>query len=356
MDFQVTFIPEDNFLYMVEDTQALQRIGVEVIYHPYTSNVKQHLQEFVSRYELALLIRPVVVERHIASIRKYCSNAKVLFHTVDLHYLRMSREAELHSDEQKRILALGMKTREFKAIRESDVSIVVSTAELEVLHAELPHASVHVLPLIMEVQTQRAVFHDRRDIIFVGGYQHAPNVDAVQYFVNEIMPILRKLLPGVCFHVVGSKPPLEIYRLASDDVIIHGFVDNLLPLLSKMRVSVVPLRYGAGIKGKIGTSMAAGVPVVATPIAAEGMSLSDGKNILIADGAESISVAIKKIYNDESLWTRISEKGISFVGQQWGAESAINKLNEIAVALGIEEVQRRYPISLYTGSLSKMPI
>jgi len=103
MDFQVTFIPEDNFLYMQKYTGALQRAGIEVLYAPYVTSVEQHLKEFGERYNLAFLIRPVVVERHIRAVRKYCPQASVLFHTVDLHFLRMSREAALHPDRVKKI-------------------------------------------------------------------------------------------------------------------------------------------------------------------------------------------------------------------------------------------------------------
>ena len=351
-NFQVTFIPEDNLLYLVDDTQALQRSGIEVLYHPYISNVNQHLTEFGLRYELILLIRPVVVERHITAIRKYCLNAKVIFHTIDLHYLRMSREAELRLDNEKKILALDMKLREFNAIRKSDLTIVVSAAELEILNFELPSANIHILPLIMDVQKQNAVFDNRQDIIFIGGFQHAPNVDAVRYFVLEIMPFVRMDLPGVCFHVVGSKIPLEIHQLAAEDIIIHGYVDDLFPLLSKMRISVVPVRFGAGVKGKIGTSMAAGLPVVATSIAVEGMSLTNGEDVLVGDGAESLSLAIKRIYNDEILWNSISLNGLSFAERNWGTESSMNKLSEIISDLGIETVRSQYPISLHSSTTS----
>jgi len=296
MDFQVTFIPEDNFLYMQEYTTTLQRAGIEVLYAPYVTSVEQHLRDCGDRYDLAFLFRPAVVERHLKIIRKLCPKAKTLYHTVDLHFLRMSREAELQSDEAKQKAANEMKQRELAAIRSSDASIVHSTVEFELLHPELPDAKLHVFPLIMDVPGTNKTFSERRDIVFVGGYQHPPNVDAVQYFVSEIMPLLRTSLPGERFYVIGSNPPAEIQALATEDVIIAGFVEDLHPLLDKMRVSVAPLRYGAGIKGKVGSAMAVGLPVVATPLAAEGMSLTDGENILVADGAEAFADTIVKLY------------------------------------------------------------
>ena len=350
MDFQVTFIPEDNFLYMPEYTTALQRAGIEVLYAPYVTTVDQHLKEYGNRYDLAFLFRPGVVERHLKAIRKLCPQAKVLFHTVDLHFLRMSREAELQSDKAKQKAADEMKQRELAAIRAVDASIVHSTAELGLLRPLLPDAKLHVFPLIMNIKGTSKTFAKRRDIVFIGGYQHTPNVDAVQYFVAEIMPLLRKQLPGVRFFVVGSKPPAEIQVLASEDVIITGFVEDLSPLLDKMRVSVAPLRYGAGIKGKIGTAMAVGLPVVATPLAAEGMSLTDGENICVADGAQALADAIIKIYQDEALWNRISDIGLKFADKAWGAEAAWGISASILRELSFSTGRSKKQLSLYSGN------
>jgi glycosyltransferase involved in cell wall biosynthesis len=349
MDFQVTFIPEDNFLYMPEYTKALQRAGIEALYAPYIINVEQHLKEVGDRYDLAFLFRPTVAERHIKTIRKFCPKAKVLYHTVDLHFLRMMREAELQADNSKQEAAEEMKQREFAVIREADASIVHSTSEFELLRPELPDAKLHVFPLIMDVQGTNKNFTERKDIVFVGGYAHLPNVDAVQYFVSEIMSLLRQSLPGVRFHVVGSNPPPEIIALASEDVIIVGFVEDLNPLLDKIRVSIAPLRYGAGIKGKIGSAMAVGLPVVATSLAAEGMSLTDGENVLIEDDAKAFADAVAKLYQDEALWNRISQNGIVFADKAWGAESAYGKLAGIVADLAITTIRGEFPLSLYSA-------
>jgi len=348
MDFQVTFIPEDNFLYIPEYTKPLQRAGIEVLYAPYVTSVKQHLKESGARYDLAFLFRPGVVERNIQIIRDCCPKAKVIYHTVDLHYLRMSREAQLQKDKSKQNAALAMQQRELAGIRASDASIVHSTAELDILRPLVPETKLYVFPLIMHVKGSERTFAERKDIVFVGGFQHTPNVDAVQYFVKEIMPLLRKKLPGVRFYAVGSKPPAEIKALESADVIITGFIQDLTSFLEKMRVSVAPLRYGAGIKGKIGTAMAVGLPVVATTMAAEGMGLMDGDNICMADGAEAFANAIAGIYKNEALWSRISRDGLAFSERAWGADSAQRILATILSDLDLKVERGSYPLSLYS--------
>jgi GT2 family glycosyltransferase len=347
MGFQVTFIPEDNYLYMPDYTTALQRIGVECLYAPYVTSVEQHVREYGQRYDLAFLFRPQVVEKHIKTIRRYCKKAKVLYYTHDLHFLRMNREAELLNDPAIKLAADEMKIREYNGIRQSDSTIVVTEDEYELLKSDFPDSRIEVLPLILNIPGTTKGFKERKDIVFVGGYQHKPNVDAVIFFVEEVMPILRKKLPGVVFHIVGSKPPLQVRELGAEDVVIHGFVDDLNFLLDQMRVSVAPLRYGAGIKGKIGTAMAAGVPVVATKLAAEGMGLTNKSNALICDEPNEMATAVELLYRDENLWDQLSSVGIRFAETSWGSEAAWLNLAKILRSIDIPCERGKNQLTLY---------
>lgn len=347
MGFQVTFIPEDNFLYMPDYTTALQCRGIEMLYAPYLISVQQHIKDHGNRYDLVFVSRHKSFIRNIDVIHKYCRKAKVLFHTVDLHFLRMQREAELVRSNKLKQQADEVKKKEYFCIRKSDIATVVSSEELAVLQQEIPEAKVRLLPYSRTIANSETTFSERRDIVFIGGYQHTPNVDAVQYFVKNVMPLLREQLPGVHFYAVGSKPPVEIQALVSEDVIITGFVKDLNPLLDKMRVSVAPLRYGAGIKGKIGTAMAVGLPVVATHLAAEGMSLTERENILIADGADEIAKAIVEVYHDETLWNQLSSNGFTFAQKAWGADAAWSILADILADIEIQVKRSVHPLSLY---------
>lgn len=348
MDFQVTFIPEDNFLYVADYTPALQRAGIEALYSPWVQTVEQHLQEFGGRYDLVFLFRPTVVERNLSLVKKYSPQAKTLFYTHDLHYLRMTREAQLDDDAKKTRAAEAMKMREFAAIEAVDRSILVSTAERELLENEIPDARLAVFPLILDIPGTQTAWEQRKDIVFVGGFQHTPNIDAMLYFCHEVMPHLRSLLPGARLFVVGSKPPQEIQTLQSDDIIVTGFVDDLNSLLERVKVSVAPLRFGAGIKGKIGTALAAGLPTVATSLAAEGMGLTDEENILIADEAEDFAKAIARLYNDEQLWNHLSKAGIGFAEKAWGARAAWQGLAEILDTVRLTPEPTRHPLHLFS--------
>lgn len=347
MGFQVTFIPEDNYLYVLGYTDDLQAVGIEVLYHPYCSSVRDHLKKFGDRYDLAILFRPGVMEKHLDDVRLYCLKAKVLYHTVDLHYLRMQREAEVAGIDSIKATT-AMKQVEHHSIRQADASIVVSSTEQQLLNAELPGETVCVLPLIMRVPGTKVAFDQRKDIMFVGGYRHAPNVDAVLYFIRDVLPLIHHRLPEVRFFVVGSDIPQHIEALANDKIIITGYVDDLQSMQDRVRVNIAPLRFGAGIKGKIGAAMAAGLPSVATKIAVEGMGLENGENVLVATDAQDLADLICQIYVDEDLWNRLSTQGIGFAEHAWGAQSAWDKLRNILDSLGLPVRHSGRPLTLWS--------
>ena len=349
MDCQVTFIPEDNFCYMPKYTLALQRSGVEVLYAPYVTSVEKHLRDCGERYTIVFLVRPVVAERNLDAVRRFCSTAKTVFHTVDLHFLRMTREASLKNSPEISIAAAEMKQKELGLIAATDVTTVVSRTELELLCVCKPDRMIRLLPFSQDIPGTTYGFAGRRDILFVGGYQHAPNVDAVHFFVEDVMPLLRTMLPGVRFHAVGSKPPPEIRKLACDDIIITGYVEDLNAMMDTMRVSVAPLRFGAGVKGKVSSALASGLPVVATTLAAEGMSLTENTNVLLADDAHGIACAIAGLYDNEALWKSMSQAGLEFAEHTLGNDNAWEALAGVLRDLDVPVSRGKWPLSAFTS-------
>ena len=355
MEFQVTFIPVDNFLFMSAYTQNLQRNKIEVLYAPYITNVESHLAEFGSRYDLVMLFRVGVATKHIKNVRKLCPQAKVIFHTVDLHFLRMLRQADVDNNPAIRTAAEETRLLELEMVQAADVSTVVSDYELTLLSSLLPQNKIRLLPFSRNIEGTTVSYYERNDIVFVGGFQHQPNADAVKYFVSDVMPLIRQSLPGVRFYIAGSNTPSWMHALASDDVIVTGYIRDLTKFLSNMRISVAPLRYGAGIKGKVGAALASGLPVVASPMAIEGMSLTDGEDILIADGAQAFADAVVKLYQDEALWEQLSKNGLSIAQNAWGVESAWKNLSTVLNEIGIETIRGNYPLPIYNGSNNEEP-
>ena len=336
MGFQVTFLATDNLLHDLTYSSALQKIGIEVLYRPYIENVDSHLREFGSSYDLVFLFRPHVASLYLKKVQEYCPLAKTLYYPHDLHHLRMMREAHVLGDGALLSESENIKNHELDAIKSVDLAIMVSEQEAELIRAEAPAANVKTFPLVLNIPGTRTTFEDRRDIIFVGGFNHGPNVDAIDYFVSQMMPLLRNKLPGIKINIVGSNPTNRVVDLAGPDVIVQGFVADLKTLLDKSRVSIAPLRYGAGVKGKVGTSLAAGLPVVTTNIGAEGMGLESGKNVMIANTPEDFVDGIYELYSNPELWFKVSQNGIEYAQQKWGDIAAWNNFSLILTALGFE--------------------
>ena len=166
-------------------------------------------------------------------------------------------------------------------------------------------------------------FERRRDLVFVGGFRHPPNVDAVCWFVESVFPLIRTQLPDVDFHCIGGELTPEVQALASRaGVRVHGYVPDISPYMDGCRIAIAPLRYGAGVKGKINLSMAHGQPVVATSRAAEGMHLSHGHDVLVADDAREFADAVVRLYHDAPLWRALSLHGHENIARHFSFDAA----------------------------------
>jgi glycosyltransferase involved in cell wall biosynthesis len=169
----------------------------------------------------------------------------------------------------------------------------------------------------------------RSHLLFVGGFPHAPNVDAILYFCKDVFPFVQASLPETKLWVVGNAPPAEIVALASDRVVVTGYVPYSAPYLQSALVSIAPLRYGSGMKGKIGEAMACGLPVVTTSIGAEGMGLRDHLDAMIADSAEEFAERIVRLHEDPELWEKLARNGRLRVQQEWSPEAVDRRLQHL---------------------------
>jgi len=313
LGYKVTFIPQDNFLYQSREVRNLQRIGVECLYAPYYIKVADFLVEQGALFDICQVFRVGVAEKIIDDVREYAPQMKVAFHTSDLHFLRLEREAALSNDPKAKTRAEETRQRELGLIARVDCTVTHSPVEAEIITEALEDAPVVVFPYLTDFVGTQVGFEARKDIMFLGGYGHPPNADAVEYFVREVWPLLADRLPEARYLIVGSRPTDAVKKLAGDRVIVTGMVEDLEPWFDRSRVFAATIRYGAGVKGKVSTSMAHGVPVVATTCAAEGMFLVDGESVVIADEAQAIADAIYDLYVDADAWERMSAESLRFV-------------------------------------------
>lgn len=270
-----------------------------------------------------MLSRHYVAAEFLPLVRRFAPQAKVVFDTVDLHFLREQRGAELAGDAGLRRAAKRTRERELALMRQADATLVVSPVERDMLSALLPETPVDVVANLHEMATTGLPFGQRHDLVFVGGFRHPPNVDAVLWFGHEIFPLIHAREPGIRFHCIGMAPPAEVMALQSQPgITVHGHVAELDPYMDGTRIAIAPLRFGAGVKGKVNLSMAHGQPVVATSCATEGMHLSDGHDVLVADEAAAFADAVLRLYRDEALWNRLSAHGRDNIARHFSLDAA----------------------------------
>ncbi|WP_425508360.1 glycosyltransferase [Tahibacter amnicola] len=328
LGWHVSFFSE-NRLYLDRYTPALQSLGVEVLYHPFLSDPIRFFRERGREYDAIVLSRHYVAINYLGLARLYARQARLIFDTVDLHYLRERRAAELEGSGDLLRKAELTRAQEQKLIRECDVTLVVSPVEKDILATEVPNTRVEILSNVHEVFGCRRPFDERSDLVFVGSFQHPPNEDAVLWFAREVFPRVRLALPEVRFHVIGHPPPPDIQALADDRLIVHGFVEDLEPFMDGCRISVAPLRYGAGVKGKVNMAMSYGLPVVATGCAVEGMHIAAGSDVLVAEDAAAFADAIVRLYHDKALWKTLSANGLANVQRHFSFDAAKRALENI---------------------------
>lgn len=331
---RVTFMPDAGAL---DDRygQVLRDMGVEVL-DPH-SNLAAYLEAADGSTQLAILSRPYVASRYLHTLREHAPAARVAYDTVDLHYVRERRRAEVNGSDDLAKSA-GLRELELALARACDVTFVVSAAEREQLLEEEPGLDIEVLPLANERWADVPPRGDRAGVLFVGGFEHHPNVDAAVELAERVMPLVRAEIPGASLTVVGSNPPPEVSALDCDAVDVRGWVDDLRPLLGESVALAAPLRFGAGVKGKVTESLSAGLPVVTTPLGAEGIDVEHGRDILVGDEPAELARLIVDLHRDAELWSRLSANGQEVVARTCSPEAqrrVLERLVDVRVeALG----------------------
>jgi O-antigen biosynthesis protein len=299
----------------------LEALGIEVLYDAWAGSVRQTLRERGREFDVVMLCRHYVASAHLADVRLYAPKAHVVFDSVDLHFLREEREAALSGDADAVKRAHKTRTDELQVVASADVTLVVSEVERSLLNELAPTAKVTIVSNIHDAIAHRAGFNQRNGVLFVGGFRHPPNIDAVKWYAEEILPRVRALNPTIVSKIVGSNMPPEVASLARDGLEILGPVPDLRPLLEQSRVSIAPLRYGAGVKGKINEAMNFGMPVVATALAVEGMHLTHDIDCLVADDPETFAAHIVELHSNAEHWARIASAGIVSVERHFSFDA-----------------------------------
>ncbi len=284
-------------------------------------------------YHYAWLSFHQIAEQYLPDIRRHSPHTKVVIDTVDVHFLREMRQAKIEKSKTLFAQARRTKQQELAIYRQADKLITVTDEDKKILSKNgLPESRIGIIPIIYSVDKHIPVFDQRRDIVFVANFNHLPNIDAVKYFCNDVLPKVVEKIPTIKFNVVGVNPPPELKRLAGKHVVLTGYVPEIKTYLHQCKVSVAPLRFGAGMKGKIVEAMSFGLPVVTTPVGAEGMGLENDKNIIVSRDSQSLANAVINLYTDQALWEKISRNSLVHVQRHFSPEAVGRRLEVIVRA------------------------
>lgn len=337
--FKVSFAAE-NMAYMGKYTDELQKMGVECFYAPFQKSITQVLETRGDEFDVVYITRYDVAERHLPAVKKH-TKAKLLFNNADLHFLRELRAA-IAANKSDLSGPLATRDRELKLMRQVDGILSYNPTEHAViLSHNLRVDNLHICPWVLDARGHKTPFAERAGISFLGGYRHAPNIEAVEFFVEKVMPLLRKRLPGVAFHVYGSSMPESFDKYESEEVVLEGFIESLDSVFESTRVMVAPLLSGAGIKGKVLEGMSAGIPQVLTPVAAEATGLTHGVSAMIVEEPEAWVDAIAELYENQEHWQQVSDNALALAKNNYSFDNGIKGMAKALEGVGIYPPNRK---------------
>jgi GT2 family glycosyltransferase/glycosyltransferase involved in cell wall biosynthesis len=278
------------------------------------------------RFDLAYLNFFHVAEQYLPEIRAFSPATRIIIDTHDVHHVRERRGAELAGDAAALAKAEQTRVREAAIYSQADLLGAVSVDDARALEELAPGVPVEIVTNVHVDVPPGPPFEERSGLVFVANFDHTPNVDAILDFHTHSWPLIADAIPDAHLMVVGFSPPPAVKALHGDRITVTGQVPETGPYLDGARISIAPLRYGAGVKGKIGEALMHGLPVVTTPIGAEGMNLQDGEHVLIAEPGEDFARAVIRLYDDAERWRRIAETGRSHIRERHSVGAAIASL------------------------------
>lgn len=298
----------------------------------YNQNWEEWLKINGKYIDYVYLNRPHIAQYYIDGLKKH-TNAKIIYQGHDLHFLREMRRYEIDKTPEALDSSNKFKTMETEVINKSDVVCMFSDAEIAEVKKINPHVVADSVPLFIFdtaiKQNIQYIPQKRKNIMFVGGFRHLPNIDGIVWFVKNVFPQVKAVMPEIKFYLVGSNPPEEILNLVNKDIIVTGYVsdEKLDEIYENIKISVVPLRYGAGVKGKVIEAIYNKVPVITTTIGAEGINNSD-ELLTICDETNDFAKALIELYQDDERLTKIASKSHAFIDKFYSKSAVKNKFNQ----------------------------
>lgn len=353
----IDYLREDgwavNFVSQVSVTDArysrhLQQQGI-----PVYVGAGEQVAELIrwSDINVALILYWEAAEVYIPIIRALSPATRIIVDTVDLNFLRNARRTFLRQKGEGTSALLDTDyaadvVRELNSYNAADALLAVSEKEAELIGDLLADSgSTFQVPLSQDLPLSPIPFDDRKGMLFAGNFRHPPNTAAVEFLCRSILPKLDSDITAQHpVYIVGNgmNELVRSFGEGIDNVHMIGWVPDLAPYLDRVRVALVPLLYGAGVKGKLIQPLMAGTPVVTTSVGAEGLDVRDGEHVLIADEATAFADRIGRLLKDRDLWERLSQSGREQMVRLHGREVVRNRF--IRIVNGVLEQEPKGPV------------
>ena len=309
---------------------TLQNMGVEVFYGVEFANngFEQWLSENGNYLSSVILSRPEIAVEYLPKIRRH-SSARIIYYGHDLHHQRFASQAELTGDPSFRVLAEENRQMETTVWKQADIILYPSASEVATVRELEPDIEVAVVnPYAFDsLEEEQPGLLGRSDILFVAGFNHTPNVDAASWLVEEIMPLIWHSKPDTRLFLVGSNPTQKVKSLASPRVEVTGWVsdEELNRHYRERRIAVVPLRFGAGVKSKVVEALRYGLPLVTTPVGAQGLEGID-RFLTLTDEPATFAAAALRLLSDDEAWGKTAADQSQYACQHFSRDTLAKQL------------------------------
>jgi glycosyltransferase involved in cell wall biosynthesis len=337
LGFAVSFAAALDIAASENERAALDADGIAWCGMPYYRSVEEVLRRQAGEFDLIYLHRIANAAKYGELARQHFPKARQIYGVADLHHLRVARQAKAEDRPELAPLANRLRLMEFTAAALADAVITHSSDEARLLEAQLGNAKVHIARWSAAPRPTKTAFGKRRGIAFIGGYGHPPNLDAARWLIAEIMPRVREQDPAIECLLVGDGLPEGLKQRCGYGVVALGAVADLTEIFERVRLTVAPLRFGAGIKGKIVDSLAAGVPCVTTLVGAEGFDLPLAFGCGIAATAEAIAATVLRLHGDAAASETCRAAGLRYIEEAFSEQ---NLDAAMARAAGVPIAQR----------------
>ncbi len=330
--YSVSFVAADEWQ-RTDAAAVLEAAGVTCYGAPFYASVEDLLRRQAGCFDVVYLHRASIATRYLALARHYMPQSRIVYAVADLHHVRMERQAAVEERPELLMASRRMRLAEFTAAWAADAVIAHSSVEAGILRRSVPEAKVYQVGWEVPDRPAMVPFEHRYGLAFIGHYGHAPNMDAALWLTEEIMPLVWRTDPAITCMLAGSAMSESIRRLAGPNIEILGQVGDLgATVFDRVRLTVAPLRYGAGVKGKVLESFAAGIPCVMSEIAAEGIALSPALCSAVGQDAAAMAALVCRLHSDEVANVAVAHAGRSLIEQNFTAGATAAALRVVLKA------------------------